>query len=141
MAKNPTTRDFVQQSAESTMHASIHGMDWMRGVAEQSLNLSKAAFEGYLTTARKTAESINNQASEMQERSLSLASEALSHTFDFANMVVRVKEPREVLQLQSEFLSRQAQTLADQAKELGQMMVQSATAASRSAEPVRRAAE
>jgi hypothetical protein len=142
MAKSPTTRDFVEQSTESAVQASIHGMDWMRGVAEQSLNLSKAAFEGYLTTARKTAESINHQASEIHERSISLATEALSHTFDFANMVVHVKEPQEVLRLQSEFLSRQAQTLADQAKELGQMMVQSANTASRaSAEQVRRAAE
>ena len=142
MAKSPTNRDFVEQSTESAMQVRNHGMDWMLGIAEQSLNLSKAAFEGYLTTARKTAESMNNQASEMRERSISLATEALSNNFDFANMVVHVKEPREVLQLQSEFLSRQAQTLADQAKELGQMMVQSANTASRStAEQMRRAAE
>jgi len=141
MAKGQTTRDF-EQSTESAMQVQIHGMDWMRGLAEQSLKLSKAACDGYLTTARKTAESINHQASEIRERSISLASEALANTFDFANRVVRVKEPQEVLQLQSEFLSRQAQALADQTKELGQMLVQGANAATGTAvEQMRRAAE
>jgi hypothetical protein len=78
----------------------------------------------------------------MRERSISLATEALSSTFDFANRVVRVQKPQEVLELQSEFLSRQAQALADQAKELGQIMVQGVNAASRTTvEQMRSAAE
>jgi len=142
MAKGPTTRDFAERNTDRAMQIGTDGMDWMRAVAEQSLNLSKAAFEGYLTTARKTADSINHQASEIRERSMSLATEALSNTFDFANRVVRVKEPKEVLQIQSEFLNRQVQTLAEQGKELGQIMVQGANAASRTAvEQMRGAAE
>jgi hypothetical protein len=55
---------------------------------------------------------------------------------------VRVQKPQEVLELQSEFLSRQAQALADQAKELGQIMVQGVNAASRTTvEQMRSAAE
>jgi hypothetical protein len=142
MAKAPTTRNFADQSTERAVQTGTDGMDWMRMVAEQSLNLSKAAFEGYFTTARKTAESINHQASEIRERSISLATEALSNTFDFANRVVRVKEPQDVLQIQSEFLSRQVQTLAEQGKELGQIMMQNVNAASRTAvEQMRGAAE
>jgi hypothetical protein len=141
MAKNPA-RHFAEQSTETARQAGTYGMDWMRGMAEQSLHLSKAAFEGYLTTAHKTAESIDRQTSELRERSISLAAEALSSTFDFANRMVRVTKPQEVLELQSEFFSRQAQALADQAKELGQIMVQGATAASRTAtEDMRTAAE
>jgi hypothetical protein len=141
MAKNPT-REFAEEATESARQAGLHGMDWMRGLAEQSLHLSKAAFEGYLTTAHKTAENIDRQTSELRERSISLAAEALANTFDFANRIVRVKKPQEVVELQSEFLSRQAQALADQAKELGQIMVQGANAATRSsAEQMRTAAE
>ena len=66
----------------------------------------------------------------------------LTNTFDFVHKAVRVKKPQEVFELQSEFLSRQAQALADQAKELGQIMRQDANAASRtSAEQMRSAAE
>jgi hypothetical protein len=140
MAKN-STRDFAE-NAENVMQAGIHGTDWMRGIAEQSLHLSKAALEGYLTTAHKTAEDINQQAAELRERSVSLATEVLTNTFDFVHKAVRVKKPQEVFELQSEFLSRQAQALADQAKELGQIMMQNANAASRtSAEQMRSAAE
>jgi hypothetical protein len=141
MAKNSTTRDFAE-NAENVMQAGIQGTDWMRGIAEQSLHLSKAALEGYLTTAHKTAEGINQQAAELRERSVSLATEVLTNTFDFVHRAVRVKKPQEVFELQSEFLSRQAQALADQAKELSQIMLQNVNAASRtSAEQMRSAAE
>jgi hypothetical protein len=124
MTESPTTRDFAEQSTEGTVQ-------WTHVFAEQSLNLSKAACEGYLTTTRRTAEGINQQASEIRERLISLAADALSNSFDFANRVVRVKDPHEVLQLQSEFLSRQTQTLAEQTHELGQVMMRGANAASR----------
>jgi hypothetical protein len=73
---------------------------------------------------------------------MSLANETLANTFDFANKAVRVKEPREAFRLQSEFLGRQVQTLADKTNELGQIIAQGANAASRTAaEQMRRAAE
>jgi hypothetical protein len=141
MAKNPT-REFAERTTETARQAGIQGMDWMRDFAEQSLHLSKAAFEGYITAAHKTAENIDRQTSEMRERSISHATEALMSTFDFANRIVRVKKPQEVLELQSEFIGRQAQALADQAKELGQIMVQGANTASKTAaEEMRSAAE
>jgi hypothetical protein len=142
MAKSPTTRDFTEQTTESAMQIGSDGMGLMRMVAEQSLKLSKVAFEGYLTAARKAAESINHQASEIGQRSILFATEALSDTFDFANRVVRIKEPHEVLQLQNEFLSRKTQALADQTRELGQILAQGANAASRTAAgQMQRAAE
>jgi hypothetical protein len=142
MAKTTTARDFAEQATDNATLTGAHGMELMRILAEQSLNLSKAAFEGYLASARKTAESINHQASEIRQRSISLASEALSDSFDFANRVVQVREPQEVLHLQSEFLSRQTQALTDQARELTQILLQGANAASgTAAEQMRRAAE
>jgi hypothetical protein len=142
MAKGPTTRDFTEQNTARAMQMGNFGMDWMRGVAEQSLNLGKAAFEGYLSSAHKTADSFNHRAAEIRERSVSLANETLSNTFDFASRIVHVKEPQEVFQLQREFLSRQVQTMADQTKEMGQIMAQGMNAASRTTvEQMRGAAE
>jgi hypothetical protein len=140
MAKAQTPGDFAEQSTEHAMQGGLAGFDWMRVVAEQGLNLSKAACEGYLTTL-KTADNFASQAAEIRERSISLAHETLANTFDFANRAVRVKEPREVLRLQTEFLGRQVQTLADRTNELGQIIAQGANAASKTAAEQMRAAE
>lgn len=163
MAKGPTSRESAEQTEEAThagtrqaeqamrmgtqqaeqaMRMGSEGMDWMRVFAEQSLNLSKAAVEGYLAAARKTANSMNQQASEFRERSISLAHESLTHTFEFANRVMRAKEPQELLHLQSEFLTRQVQTLAERTNDIGQVMAQGVKAASKTAtEQMRTAAE
>lgn len=141
MAKARTPHDFAA-AAERAMETGNEGMEWFRAIAEQSLNLSKAALDGYIATARKTADTMNNQATEIRERSLSLANEAMSNTFEFANRVMHVRDPQEVLRLQSEFLSRQVQTLSEKANELGQLVAQGVNTASRAAaEQMHKAAE
>ena len=49
MAKGTT--DFVRQTTEQAVQTT----DWMRAIAEQNLNQSKAAFESLLTIARNAA--------------------------------------------------------------------------------------
>jgi|SRR6516162_667844 len=142
MAKARTTTHDITDAAERAMDIGNEGMEWFRMMAEQSLNLSKAALDGYIATTRRTADTMNNQAAEIRERSLSLANEALSNTFEFANRVMHVKDPQEIVRLQSEFLSRQVQTLSEKANELGQLVAQGVNAASRSvAEQMHKAAE
>jgi len=142
MAKARTTTHDITDAAERAMDMGNEGMEWFRMMAEQSLNLSKAALDGYIATTRRTADTMNNQAAEIRERSLSLANEALSNTFEFANRVMHVKDPQEIVRLQSEFLSRQVQTLSEKANELGQLVAQGVNAASRSvAEQMHKAAE
>jgi hypothetical protein len=143
MAKNPT--DFAQQNAERAVQATNYGMNWMREIAEQNLNQSKAALEGLLMITRKAVDGIDHQASVIRERSLFLAEETLSNAFDFAQKLVRMKEPQELAQLQSEFVSRQAQVLADQTKEFGQTLMQGnsemAKTTERTAETMRKLSE
>ena len=142
MAKARTTTHDITDAAERAMDIGNEGMEWFRMMAEQSLNLSKAALDGYIATTRRTADTMNNQAAEIRERSLSLANEALSNTFEFANRVMHVRDPQEIVRLQSEFLSRQVQTLSEKANELGQLVAQGVNAASRSvAEQMHKAAE
>jgi hypothetical protein len=114
MARN--TMDFARQNTEQAT-------DWIRAIAEQNLDQSRAAFEGLLTVARKAVREVDQQTAAICEHSISLAEETLANTFDFAHKLVRMKEPQELVQLQSEFVSRQAQLLGDQTKELGQRMV------------------
>jgi hypothetical protein len=114
--------DFAQQNTERTMEAT----NWMRAIAEQNLSQSKAAFEGLLTVARNAVRSIDQQSSAICEHSIAVAEQTLSNTFDFAHKVIRIKEPQELAQIQSDFVSRQAQVLGDQTKQLGQSMMEGA---------------
>jgi len=124
MAKGPS--DFAQQNTERAMQATNYGMNWMREIAEQNLTQSKAAFEGLLMIARKAVDGMDEQASAIRERSMFLAEETFANTFDFVQKLLRIKEPQELPQIQSEFVSRQAQILGDQTKELGQSIMRGA---------------
>jgi hypothetical protein len=117
-----STTDFVQQNTERAVQAT----NWMRAMAEQNLNQSKAAFEGFLTIARHAFRGIDQQSSALCEHSIAVAEQILSNAFDFAHKVIRVKEPQELAQIQSDFVSRQAQLIGDQTKELGHRMMQGA---------------
>jgi hypothetical protein len=141
MAKGPS--DFAQQNTERAVHATNYGMNWMREIAEQNLTQSRAALEGWLMITRKAVDGMDEQASAIRERSIFLAEETLANTFDFVQKLVRMKEPQELPQLQSEFVSRQAQILGDQTKELGQSIMRGAnemakTTLAGTAEPARR---
>ena len=115
-----STMDFAQQNTERTVQAT----NWMRAIAEQNLNHSKAAFEGLLTVARNAVGNIDQQSSAVCEHSIAVAEQTLSNAFDFAHKVIRMKEPQELAQIQSDFVSRQAQVLGDQANEFGQRMME-----------------
>ena len=118
MAKS--TMDFARQSTERAVQAT----DWVRAIAEQNLNQSKAAFEGLLTIARNAVPSVDGQSSAICEHSIAAAEQTLSNACDFAHKVIRIKEPQELVQIQSDFVTRQSQVLGDQAKELGQKMME-----------------
>ena len=70
---------FPEPNAERAMQEN-YGMDSRREMTEQSLNQSKALFEGILTTTRKTIKDIDQQEREIRERSMSLAAETLSNS-------------------------------------------------------------
>jgi hypothetical protein len=134
-----STMDFAQQNTE-------RASDWMRAIAEQNLNQSKAAFDGLLTVARKAVRDVDQQTAAICEHSMTFAEETLSNTFDFAHKLMHIKEPQELAQIQSEFVSRQAQLLGDQTKELGQRIMQGAHEAAKTvreaaAEPTRKRSE
>ena len=103
----------------STMpEQSAYGMDWMRQLMEESLKQTRAIFDGFLTTARKTADRFDQQAAEVRERSMSMATDTLSNSMDFAHRALKVRQPQDLLQLQTEFVSRQAQVVAENSKML-----------------------
>ena len=95
MAKE--TMDFARQHTERATQAT----NWMRAVAEQNLNQSKTVFDGLLGAARNAIRDLERQTAAICEHSMSFAEETLSNTFDFAHKLTRVKELRELPQIQS----------------------------------------
>jgi hypothetical protein len=96
--------------------------------------------------ARKAVRDVDQQTAAICEHSMTFAEETLSNTFDFAHKLMHMKEPQELAQIQSEFVSRQAQLLGDQTKELGQAIMQGAHEAAKTvreaaAEPTRKRSE
>ena len=127
MAKDTATNlsETAERSVEQAAQVAASGMNWMRGLTEENLIGAELLLRGIETT-RVAMDSINRHASELGQRSIATAEETLSNTFDFTDRLMRAKEPKEMAQLQSEFISRQTQCLADQAKEAGEIMMKSA---------------
>ena len=123
------TTEFTQQNSERAMQATNLGMNWALELAEQSLNQSKGVLDGLFNVTRKMTEEFDNQTSAIREHSTSLIETTLSNTFDFGHKLARLREPQELVELQSEFVSRQSQAIADQTKELGQKIKNGTTGA------------
>jgi len=117
---------FAQQNAERAKESANFGFTWTREFAEQTLNQSKAALDGFLKASDKIAKTFESHSSAIREQTTILTEKALSTSVDFGQKVLRAKEPDELVRLQTEFMSQQAQIFAEQTKELGQK-IQSAT--------------
>ncbi len=122
----PRPAEFTQQNSELTMQAAHVSMDWFRQIAEQNLKQSKASLEELLGLTRRMAADFGKQASAICEHSMSLAEKTVSNTLDCGFKMARLREPQEIMQVQTDFLSRQAQAFADQAKELNERFVKGA---------------
>ena len=120
---------FAQQSAERAMDSTNFGLRWAREFAEQTLSQSKVALDGFLKASNKMAKDFESQSSAIREHTTALAEKALSNSVDVGQQCLRAQEPDELVQLQTEFMSQQAQMFAEQTRELGQQ-IQSATQAS-----------
>lgn len=143
MAKGPA--EFTQQNAERAFHAATVGMDWMREAAEQGLDQSQVVVQSLLTFARKAGDGLNQQASAVQRCSLALTEETFSNMFGLGQKLTRVRDPQQLHQAQSDFLSRQAEIIATHSKELAQDVAKETSeltsATVREAETARKRAE
>jgi len=137
--------EFAERITERAVQATNYGMDWLREVGEQNLDQSKTSVEALVIAMRKAVDAFDQQTSAIVGRSMLAAEETLSNTFDFLHKLARMKDHQELAQLQSEFVSRQAQVLADQTKEFGQTLMQGASemakTTERTAETIRKRSE
>jgi phasin len=99
----------------------------VRTFAEQSVAQARKAFEGFIQAANQAmgqfqgqAQNARSTATEIAQKSMSYAEQNVATTFDFAQKLMHAKDSAEVMALQSEYLSRQMQTISAQIQDLGQ---------------------
>ena len=115
----------------------------MRDFAEKSVDQARKAFDGFITAAQKTVETLEGSTSTMQasatnatRKTLSYAEQNIAAAFDHAAKLVRAKDMQEAFQLQSDFVRTQFTAMQSQMKELGevaQTVARSATSQAASA--------
>jgi len=117
MAKTPFEQPFEQMAMPEEIRAFV----------EQSVQQARTAFDGIFEAAQKAigqfegnAKAARTAAAEIADKSMAYAEKNMTATFDFAQKLMQAKNPAEVMQLQSEFLGRQMQTISAQVQELGQ---------------------
>jgi phasin len=99
----------------------------MRTFAEQSVAQARKAFDGFIQAANQAmgqfeghTQTARSTAHDIAHKSMTYAEQNVAATFDFTQKLMHAKDAAEVMKLQSEYLSRQMQTISAQVQELGQ---------------------
>jgi len=98
----------------------------MRDFAEKSVEQARKAFDGFIGAASKAAAAAETQATvastssrEVAQKTISYTEQNIAASFDFAQKVVRAKNLQELMQVQAEFVKKQAEALQHQLQDVG----------------------
>lgn len=98
----------------------------MRAFAEKGLEQAKTAFDAFVNAAQQAASVTQTQvmtaqsgAREMSQLALRFAENNIASSFEFAQKLMRAKDPAEVASLHADYVRTQVAALSDQAQELG----------------------
>ena len=108
--------------------------DQMRDMADKSVEQAKKALGQYLDATQEavakaegSARTARDGAAEVSRQALAFVEENVNAGFDFAQRIVQARTVEEIAALQKEFLARQMAGLAEQGKNLGEMVGRAAT--------------
>jgi phasin len=114
----------------------------VRQAAETTIAQAKQAVDRYLHQATNLQEKVGSsvQAAQVGARDMNqnvwAAAEAnINATFDFAQQLVRAKDPQEVVTLQQKFLQQQLERMKGQMQEIGVTATRAATEMGAGARP------
>jgi phasin len=99
----------------------------MRALAENSIEQAQKAFDTFLGAASQAVTTMQDQAAaaqtsarEVGKTALGFAEQNIAASFEFAQQLVRARDVSEVLALHADYVKKQMQTLAGQARQLGE---------------------
>ena len=106
----------------------------IRELAEKSVEQARKAFEDFVVAAQKaTAQSeaatasLATGAKEVSSKAIGYAEVNVKAAFDFAQKLFKIRDPKEILAVQSEFVKSQLAAVQEQAKELGEAVKKAVT--------------
>jgi len=144
MAKRPTGSSGASGSGSSGADGKPNPAQNVRQAAETTLSQAKQAVDQYMREATRlygaveaSAEAAQSGAREINRKAIGFAETNVNAAFDFAQQLVRAKDPKEIVQLQQEYLKQQVGQMSGQMKELGEHATQTAQSARASARPRR----
>jgi phasin len=97
----------------------------MRTFAEKSMEQAKLALDSFISATKQAVNTAETQAAtartgakETGELAMRFAESNMAASFEFAQRLLRAKDPQELTALHAEYVKTQVETLTDQAKEL-----------------------
>ena len=111
----------------------------MRALAEKSVEQARKAFDGFVNAAEKATAEFQQQAKTAQvsardvaHKAIAYAEENVASSFDLAQKLVAARDIHEVVKLHGDYVRRQMEVLAEQARDLGQTAAKAGSEASKS---------
>jgi phasin len=105
----------------------------MRAFAEKSVDQAKKAFDGFVAAANQAVSGFEGHAAAAQagakqvvQKAMTFAEQNVSHSFEFAQKLMRAQDAGEVVKLHSDYVAAQLKSLQQQAQELSQSGAQAA---------------
>jgi phasin len=106
----------------------------VREFAEKTVDQARKAFDSYVAAAQKAtaqseaaASTLASSAKELNSKAITFAESNVKAAFDLADKLVKAKDPKEFLAIQSEFLKNQVASVQEQAKALGEAVKKAVT--------------
>lgn len=110
----------------------------MRALAEKSVEQARKAFDGFVSAAEKATAEFQQHAKTAQvgahdvaQKAISYAEQNVANSFDLAQKLMAAKDVSEVVKLHGDYVRRQMEVLAEQARELGQTAAKAGSGASK----------
>jgi phasin len=127
MVKSSNAGKFRQEATMAKDSAANFEMPpQMREFAEKSVEQAKQAFDSFVAAAQHAVKTAENQAATTQSGvkevgtlAMRYAERNIASSFEFAQRLLRAKDPKEIMALHGQYVSGQIATLTEQAKELG----------------------
>ena len=105
----------------------------MRSMAEASFEQARKTFEKFVVSAQAAAGSIEERNATAREGAKDISSKAITYaeknvqaSLDYAQSLLKAKDPTEVVRLHSEYVQGQMRSLTEQASEMGQAVTKAA---------------
>jgi phasin len=110
----------------------------MRSMAEASFDQARKGCEKFLAGAQQTAGSIAERSEAVRAGAKDIGTKAMSYaeknvqaSLDYAQSLLHAKDLTEVMRLHSEYMQAQMRSLAEQAKEMSQVVSRAAIEAAK----------